>query len=114
MQGRLFRHSKAGSNVHRLVRVTARDRLVLKDRRLDGSTLTTQVHHSVMDLGSEIGPQYAPDHNGPFRVRIEGRQRGCDHPVLADFSRRERKDVFPIRNEAEQERFRFVPAPRVV
>lgn len=74
--------------------MTARDRLILRDRRLDGSTLTTQVHHSVMDLGSEIGPQYAPDHNGPFRVRIEGRQRGYSHPVSADFTVESERDVY--------------------
>jgi hypothetical protein len=32
-------------DIHRLVRVTARDRLIHRDRRLDGSTLTTQFRH---------------------------------------------------------------------
>jgi hypothetical protein len=73
--------------------MTARDRLVLRDRRLDGSTLTTQVRHRVADLGSEIGPQNAPGRSGPFRVRIEGRQHGYSHPVSADFKVESEKDV---------------------
>jgi hypothetical protein len=74
---------KAGNNIHRLVRVTARNGLVLRDRRLDGSALTIQVRHRMADLGCEIGPQYAPEPTGPFRVRIEARQRGCDHSVFS-------------------------------
>ena len=55
------------------LRVTPRS---FRDRRLDGSAPTTQVHHNDDGPGLEIGPQIAPGSQWLIRVRIEGRQRG--------------------------------------
>jgi hypothetical protein len=62
--------------IHRLVRVTANNRPILRDRPLDCSTPTTQIHHRGDGSGLEIGPQIAPGPSGPFRVRIEARRCG--------------------------------------
>ena len=45
-------------------------------------------------------------HSGPFRVRIEARQRGSSGSISAVS---EEMLLALIRNEAEQERFCFVP-----
>src|ERR1700721_3736136 len=56
-----------GNNIHRLVRVTAINRPILGDRRLDSSTPTTRVHHRGDGPGLEIGPQLAPDPKWPIQ-----------------------------------------------
>jgi hypothetical protein len=67
----------ADNDIHRLVRVTAFRLLVYV--RPSGSWQHPNNPRSVtgvMDLGVMIGPQIAPGpQSGPFRVRIEARQR---------------------------------------
>ena len=93
---------KAGSNIHRLVRVTARNGLVLRDRPLDGSALIILVRHRMADLGCEIGPQYAPEPTGPIQS-ADRSPAAWMRPLSFQQTqqRRERKaPMIPIRNEA--------------
>src|SRR5258708_541579 len=65
------RQSASGGNIgidiHRLVRVIAKNRPILRDRSIDSSTPTTRVHHHGDGPGLEIGPQIAPDPSGPIQ-----------------------------------------------
>src|ERR1017187_8181428 len=60
-------HSSGGNDIHRLVRMTAPGRLILRDRRLDCSTPTTRARHRRDGPGLEIGPQLAPDPERPIQ-----------------------------------------------
>jgi hypothetical protein len=70
----------------------------------------------VMDLGFRSDPNMHRTQSGPFRVRIEARQRGWRHINLLSTipERNETKfratKLTPIRNEAETKNmFSFVP-----
>src|SRR5258708_13091588 len=89
------RQSASGGNIgidiHRLVRVIAKNRPILGDRSIDSSTPTTRVHDHGDGPGLEIGPQIAPDPKRPIQsadrspatwvAPIPTRERSSQNPI---------------------------------